>query len=93
MMNGTVFATGYNNYGQLGTGTTSTDIVRHEAPVESTEFNKLSSSLLDFSAGGNHTILVTNAGEVYGFGDNQYSQLGMPSDQTAITSLTEIISY
>ncbi|MBQ2938059.1 MAG: cadherin-like beta sandwich domain-containing protein [Clostridia bacterium] len=70
---GTVWATGYNGYGQLGDGTT----------VDKTEFvqvmideNTPLTNVLKLSTGSEfNTIALTKTGEVYGWGNNSYGNL------------------
>jgi len=61
----------------------------NEASV--TTLNLLSSSIVEITAGDSHNIARTNNGEIFGWGDNNYSQLGLgvyaPSTITGITRL------
>jgi len=65
---GSLWAWGYNYYGQLGDGSTT---------------NKLLPTLIDnsaewsyISAGGTHTVALQSNGTLWTWGDNQYGQLG-----------------
>ena len=64
------FIFGENDYGQLGIDTideTTTSNVIHR-PL---------SNIIDISSGGNHTFVKTSNNEIYAFGDNLHSQLGI----------------
>ena len=65
--NGTVYAWGYNNYGQLGDGTLTT----RTNPVQ--VLNILNA--INIAAGDYHTVVRTIDG-VWGWGENNYGQLG-----------------
>lgn len=65
---GTVWAWGYNNKGQLGDGTTAD----RTTPVKL----QLLSSVKSISCGANHTLAVKNDGTVWAWGNNGYGQLG-----------------
>ncbi len=75
---GTVFAMGYNAYGQLGNitlankATYSTEIV----PVWIKEGQEQLSNIKKIAAGYNHNVALSNDGEVYTWGYNGYGQLG-----------------
>ncbi|MFC5703293.1 Ig-like domain-containing protein [Cohnella faecalis] len=63
---GTVWAWGYNNAGQLGNGS------------DSREFTQVSTinNVVAIAAGLNHNLAVKNDGTVWAWGDNTYSQSG-----------------
>ncbi|MDR0198876.1 MAG: InlB B-repeat-containing protein [Methanomassiliicoccaceae archaeon] len=70
---GTVWAWGHNNWGQLGDGTTDNSstalqvTVSPGAPLD---------GVAAVSAGGNHTIAMKDDGTVWAWGWNVYGQLG-----------------
>lgn len=66
--NGSLYAWGYNYYGQLGDGTKS----NRYAPVQVWTDNKW----VSVAAGGYHTIALKSDGILWGWGDNIYGQLG-----------------
>jgi len=66
---GSVWAWGYNYYGQLGDGTT--DNKNTPVPVSG-----LSSGVTAIAAGGRHTIALKSDGSVWAWGSNSSGQLG-----------------
>ncbi len=69
----TVLAWGYNGYGVLGDGTSTT----RTAPVIATAI----SNVVSLAAGAYHTLAVTGDGAVWAWGLNNYGQLG---DRTTV---------
>lgn len=67
--NGRLYGTGYNNYGQLGTGTNKNESkfvqIVQEKQIEQVACGKF------------HTMVVTEDGLLYGSGLNNYGQLGL----------------
>jgi len=70
----TIFAWGYNGSGQMGNGTTTT-IDRPTAVVDRSELD--GSYIQQVIGGGYHTMALTENGNVYAWGMNQYCQLGV----------------
>ncbi|MEU1086707.1 Ig-like domain repeat protein [Streptomyces sp. NPDC005892] len=68
---GDVLAWGYNEWGQLGNGTTGTD---SNVPVEVDL--PAGATVTEISAGAGHALALTSAGEVLSWGDNDLGQLG-----------------
>ncbi|OHT12468.1 hypothetical protein TRFO_17607 [Tritrichomonas foetus] len=64
---GRVFDVGDNQYNQLGNGQTS----------DAVEFEQLTinESIIDAAVGGAHSLLVTESGKLFGFGNNKRYQL------------------
>lgn len=68
---GTVWAWGYNNNGQLGTGTSS-----GESPVQTPVQVTGLTGITAIAAGAYHSLAVKNDGTVWAWGDNGQGQLG-----------------
>jgi RHS repeat-associated protein len=66
---GTVWTWGYNNYGQLGNGTTSTNYYR---PLAISGVD----NVVGVAAGQYHTLALRSDGTVWAWGYNSYGQLG-----------------
>lgn len=64
---GTIWAWGWNGYGQLGDGT----LINQSAPKQANLFN-----VKAIAAGGSHSIALKEDGTVWAWGNNQYGQLG-----------------
>jgi alpha-tubulin suppressor-like RCC1 family protein len=73
----TLWAVGYNGYGQLGDGTT-TD---RSGPVQ------IATGVTQVATGGQHTLFVKTDGTLWAMGNNQYGQLG---DGTIINRLVPV---
>ena len=71
LANGKVYAAGSDRFGQLGQGGTNrvnrSSFIQVFAPT---------SPVVAVSAGGNHSLALTEFGDVYACGDNTYGQLG-----------------
>ena len=65
--NGTLWAWGSNQYGQVGDGT----LLTKSSPVQIGSFTWLSAS-----AGANHSMALRNDGLLFGWGQNSSYQLG-----------------
>src|SRR3989344_6242212 len=81
---GTLWAWGYNLYGQLGDGTTS----QRNSPVQiGTDNNRVS-----ISAGGYHTIAIKSDGTLWAWGSNDSGQLGdgTYNNKTTPTQITTV---
>lgn len=65
---GTVWTWGYNNYGQLGNGTTTNSNVPIQVPGLS--------QIVDVGAGLSFSLAVDASGNVYAWGRNNFGQLG-----------------
>ena len=66
---GTIWSWGYNNYGQLGDGTTTDSNVPVQESTGSTDW-------VDFAAGYVESVAVKSDGTIWTWGDNNYGQLG-----------------
>jgi hypothetical protein len=69
---GQVYAAGSDGCGQLGQGGTN----RVNRSSFTNVFGSPSNLVVAVSAGGNHSLAVTESGDVYACGDNTYGQLG-----------------
>ena len=77
---GTLWGCGWNRYGQLGLGDTSSRYT----------FTKITSDVKSVYCGGKHTIILKNDGTLWGCGRNYYGELGLgdKSDRTIFTQIT-----
>lgn len=82
---GAVYAFGRNNYGQLGNGSYTTSL----DPV-AVDLSGVDGKVVSISAGDYHTLLLTDKGKAYAFGDNRYGQLGFNSTETSFNVPTLI---
>ena len=77
---GTLWAWGINNYGQLGDGTDGTGSEKtYPVQVSETDFYGYPISgdkWISVSAGVYHTVAIRNDGTLWAWGDNRYGQLG-----------------
>jgi len=71
---GTAWSWGYNNYGQLGDGTTT----QRTSPVQVKGLNNSGflTDVTDISAGGSHSLALKNDNTVWAWGYNYSGQLG-----------------
>jgi len=76
---GTVWAWGYNSYGQLGDGTTTT----RPTPVQVSGLTGVQA----IAGGYNYSLALKEDGTVWAWGDNYYGQLG---DGTTTARLTPV---
>ncbi len=98
---GRVYSFGKNTYGQCGRLTQKNKcppslITQYQQKEDCIDASPL--HFIQAAAGAMHTLLLTNDGQVYGCGDNQYRQLGMKSSKTTscflpayITSLSQYV--
>lgn len=75
--NGVVQCWGYNGYGQLGDGTTTTQVFP-------TNVNGLNSSATNITASYNHTCAIISTGGVKCWGYNGYGQLGNGTETSSL---------
>jgi alpha-tubulin suppressor-like RCC1 family protein len=79
---GTVWAWGLNNYGQLGDGTTTNKL----SPVQVSGLT----GIIDIQAGWYHSLALKNDGTVWAWGWNDYGQLG-DGTTTTITTPVQVL--
>ncbi|KAG0450342.1 hypothetical protein HPP92_020990 [Vanilla planifolia] len=74
---GVLWAWGNNEYGQLGTG----DTQPRSQPILVQGLSGL--TLVDIAAGGWHSTVITNKGEVYAWGRGEHGRLGFGDDKSS----------
>ena len=85
---GEVYAVGANNKGQLGNGTIRNS--GFSATPVMVDLSGVDGQVVAIDAGDTHTLLLTDNGKVYGFGDNSYGQLGFASEVENVTLPTPL---
>jgi alpha-tubulin suppressor-like RCC1 family protein len=68
---GKVYSWGYNNWGLLGIGS---EDFRYHKPILNQYLNN--EFVVDISCGAYHSLVLTNCGQVYAWGVNDYGQIG-----------------
>lgn len=82
--NGSIYAWGYNGYGQVGNG----DTTDQNIPVKLDNYTGASLNIAKaVAAGGYHSAALLNNGTVYAWGDNSYGQLAFSPNSTARSSV------
>jgi alpha-tubulin suppressor-like RCC1 family protein len=77
---GQIHAWGYNSFGQLGNGTTSTIQI---VPINVSTFGSINGkTVVAISCGANHTVVLDSTGKVHAWGYNNYGQLGNSTTST-----------
>ena len=71
-IHGNLYVFGYNSSGQLGLGDTNS----RNVPVKHPSL----SNIIDISSKGIHSYVKTSNNEIYAFGNNKYSQLGIETE-------------
>ncbi|MCI8850883.1 MAG: hypothetical protein HFE82_05005, partial [Erysipelotrichaceae bacterium] len=77
---GQLYAWGYNDYGQFGNGTISSDYVEYAVPI-TTGISDIVSVHCSFET----TYLITASGDVYASGDNSKGQFGNGTTDSSTT--------
>ncbi|XP_075163815.1 HECT and RLD domain containing E3 ubiquitin ligase 4 isoform X2 [Haematobia irritans] len=80
---GQIFSWGHNDYGQLGLAN-GQDLVTQPKIVRSL----ISKNVIQIACGNNHSLALTNCGELYAWGSNIYGQLGIGSPGDVVHSNT-----
>jgi alpha-tubulin suppressor-like RCC1 family protein len=80
---GTVYACGQNNYGQLGINSTTDSLTIQQ--VKGVDGIGYITDITQISTGNSHTLFLKNDGTVYACGYNNYGQLGINSITNQIT--------
>lgn len=81
----TVWATGKNNSGQLGTGNTT-------SPIKTMTQSSVSVAMRQVFCGTASSYGISTAGDLYSWGDNAYGQLGQ-NNTTNLSSPTKITTF
>jgi alpha-tubulin suppressor-like RCC1 family protein len=81
VIDGSLYAIGWNRYGQCGHDPQSSPCVSH-SPVRL----QLQTEIIDCAAGDRHSLVLDALGDVYAFGSNEYGQLGCGNWKIASTS-------
>ena len=71
-VNNDMYVFGFNRHGQLGLG----DTIKRFSPTKHPSF----SNIIDVSSSGYCTFVKTSSNEIYAFGRNDYSQLGIETE-------------
>jgi alpha-tubulin suppressor-like RCC1 family protein len=79
--NGSVWAWGWNQYGQIGNGSAAAASV--STPIQ---VNVLSGIFTAVSAGSNHSLALKSDGSVWAWGWNQYGQIGNGNTATPVAN-------
>ena len=82
---GSIWACGWNNYGQLGLGTTDTNA--HSTFTQVT--TNINNDVKQIACGIYHTVILKTDGSVWSCGDNTWGQLGL-NDTTSRTAFTQV---
>ncbi|MGD9732942.1 MAG: DUF1566 domain-containing protein [Desulfamplus sp.] len=81
---GTVWAWGSNEYGQLGNG----GIIESNTPIQVTGLTNISA----IAAGSYHTVALKTDGTIWAWGDNEYGQLGNGTTTDSRTPVKTLIT-
>ncbi|AEC02968.1 fimbrillin family protein [Parasphaerochaeta coccoides] len=79
---GTLWATGQNNYGQLGVG----DTIDRSTPVQ------IMTGVKEIAAGSTHTMILKEDGTLWATGRNTYGQLGVGATPTQTSAPVQIMT-
>ncbi|XP_064642734.1 protein RCC2 homolog [Lineus longissimus] len=82
---GKAYSFGRNDKGQLGQGDMGR---RRDAPTLLESLNNI--RIVDGACGKNHTLLLSDTGRVFSFGDNKMGQLGLGHQTATVPSPTEV---
>ncbi|KAL6074816.1 Ultraviolet-B receptor uvr8 [Balamuthia mandrillaris] len=82
---GVVYSFGWNSYGQCGHG--SRDSIQPSLrPISTLQTTRV----CDIAAGERHSLAISEEGQVWGWGSNQYGQLGLLEDLPALSGREQI---
>eukprot|EP00958_Prasinococcus_capsulatus_P002961 scaffold266_cov391-Prasinococcus_capsulatus_cf.AAC.13 len=83
-----LYAWGNNDHGQLGVGHRSEE--RHAVKVALPVLRE-SAQIALAVCGGSHSLLLTDAGEVYSWGSNAFGQLGIPKELSREIAVPQLV--
>jgi alpha-tubulin suppressor-like RCC1 family protein len=85
---GSLWAMGYNGYGELGDGTYGT------APNYATNRPELimATNVTAIAAGGSHSLFLKSDGSLWAMGNNQYGQLGDGTSNSSTNRPEQIVA-
>jgi len=81
--NGELEAWGKNTYGQLGIGNTN----NYDEPQK---LDELDETIVEIAVGNNHVLALTEEGNIYGWGLNNYGQVGNGTTANQVSQATVI---
>ena len=81
---GSLVSFGYNYFGQLGSATNNKSSTANPTPALVT-LPGASGAVTQVAAGSDFSLAVTSSGQLYGFGDNEYGQLGSAANNVGNT--------
>ena len=84
---GNVYSCGYNSAGQLGIGN---NIIKNTPTVISNTY--FSGKVINIYCGYEHSLFLTDTGNLYGCGSNIYGQLGLEANKNIPTLILQNIS-
>jgi uncharacterized repeat protein (TIGR02543 family) len=89
---GLLFAWGNNGNGQLGLS--RSDFYFSDQP-RVVRINQMENDekIISIAAGGNHSLIATNKGSVYSWGNNEFGQLGLASNSQSIVEIPTKITF
>jgi len=83
---GSLWASGYNNYGQLGLGDTTNRTTFTQVTTN------INNDVKQVANGQFHTLILKNDGSLWSCGQNDYGQLGLNDTTTNRTTFTQVIN-
>jgi alpha-tubulin suppressor-like RCC1 family protein len=83
-----IFCMGYNNFGQLGNG-------KKEKKYSGAEINSNlnDKNIVEICCGDWHSLALTHARDLYAWGDNQFGQIGIGSQELCIPAPVKLNSF
>jgi alpha-tubulin suppressor-like RCC1 family protein len=84
---GQLYSFGENTHGQLGTGT---NFGNFEPTPTRVSLPGQNGTITRIAAGADYTFALTSTGQLYGFGNNVYGQLGLPTATTQTATPTQM---